>query len=101
MPDKEDKIQRELKELKSEVRQLRYTVIGLCAAIVVLGMLLFPQLAIAMLIVTALVLIALLISPASDFSTLYRLEIGDTAGWETCATAPRHSGKALPDNGLQ
>lgn len=79
MPMDETKVEKELKQLKAEIQQLRHTVIGLCIAIIVLAALLFPQVAVAILMLTAIGLIGLLISPArrTVFPYLFRKEKAD------------------------
>lgn len=64
MEDKDKKLERELKELKAEVRRLRLMIECLCVAAAVLAAIMFPQIAVLLLIVTAVILLALLISPA-------------------------------------
>ena len=63
MNDNEFKLQREVKELKVEVRRLRHTVEGALVVVGLIAILIFPQLLIWAAALAVLILFGFLVSP--------------------------------------
>jgi predicted membrane channel-forming protein YqfA (hemolysin III family) len=73
MDETETKLQREVQELRSEVRRLKRMIEGGFVAVVVAVMLIFPQLLVSAVCVGVLILFAFLVSPVRRmiFSSIF------------------------------
>ena len=71
MSDNEFRLQREVQELKAEVRRLRRTVEGGFVVIGLAAVVICPQLLMFALIIPAAILLTLLVSPARRYVVTY------------------------------
>jgi hypothetical protein len=71
MSDNEFRLQREVQELKAEVRRLRRTVEGGFVVIGLAVVVICPQLLMFALIIPAAILLTLLVSPARRYVVMY------------------------------
>ena len=77
MSNNEFRLQREVQELKAEVRRLRRTIEGGFVVIGLAAVVICPQLLMFALIVPAAILLTLLVSPARRFVVSYLLNKQD------------------------